>query len=134
MTVFDVDVVAVVIAAVSSFALGGIWYSPLLFHKSWLEGAGLTDLDIQNADHKLIFSGAMFLSILAAFLMAALLGKSPAILDGVLLGLAVGVCFVASTLGTSYLFEQRPLKLFLINAGYHTAQFCLIGFVLGILS
>jgi hypothetical protein len=31
----------------------------------------------------------------------------------------------------NYLFERKPLKLFLINGGYHTLQFTVIGAILG---
>jgi hypothetical protein len=39
---------------------------------------------------------------------------------------------VAGSFGINYLFEQRSLRLFLINGGYHTLQYTLIGLVLGL--
>ena len=41
------------------------------------------------------------------------------------------LAWVAASLGISYLFEQRPLKLWLINGGYHTLQFTLYGAIIG---
>ncbi|GAA68959.1 hypothetical protein P20429_3089 [Pseudoalteromonas sp. BSi20429] len=40
--------------------LGGIWYSKALFKNAWLESIGLTDLDLQSANPKLIFGGSFF--------------------------------------------------------------------------
>ncbi|XQF91346.1 DUF1761 domain-containing protein (plasmid) [Pseudoalteromonas espejiana] len=46
------------------------------------------------------------------------------------------VCYwpiwVGGSLGLSYIFEQRPIKLFLINGGYHTLQFSLMGLIIGV--
>jgi len=47
-------------------------------------------------------------------------------------GFTVGLCWVATSFGISYLFEQRPLKLFLINGGYFVLQFSTIGLILGL--
>ncbi|KZN46175.1 DUF1761 domain-containing protein [Pseudoalteromonas luteoviolacea] len=134
MYVFDINIIAVLLAALSSFLLGGIWYSPLLFQRTWLEGAGLTELDLKAANHKIIFLGSFLLSIVASVAVATLVGKGSSVIDTMSFGLFIGILFVASSFGVSYLFEQRPLKLFLVNAGYHTLQFTLIGFVIGSLN
>mgnify|MGYP001792400874 CR=1 FL=1 len=52
--------------------------------------------------------------------------------DAVGVGLIVGVCWVATSFGINYLFARRSLKLWLIDAGYHTLQFALYGLVLGL--
>jgi hypothetical protein len=38
---------------------------------------------------------------------------------------------VTASLGMNYLFERKSLRLFLMNGGYHTLQFTLIGAILG---
>ena len=47
-------------------------------------------------------------------------------------GFAAGLCWVAAALGIDYLFERRPLSLWLINGGYHMLQFTLFGLILGL--
>ena len=37
----DVNWLAVLAAAISAFLLGGLWYSPALFQKTWQRAAGL---------------------------------------------------------------------------------------------
>jgi len=39
----DVNIWAVLLAAVSSFLLGGLWYSPMLFLKPWNAAMGRTE-------------------------------------------------------------------------------------------
>ncbi|KJY86132.1 DUF1761 domain-containing protein [Pseudoalteromonas piscicida] len=125
---------AIILAALSSFMLGGIWYSPMLFQKAWMEGCGLTELDLQTSDPKMTFGVAFLLSLLSAVFMAVMLDLSLSLLAATGVGLGVGVFFVACSLGISYIFEQRPMKLFLVNGGYHVLQFTLIAFVLRIMS
>lgn len=128
----QVNFFAVLIAALSSFALGGIWYSPLLFQRIWMEACGLTELDLKTIDPKRVFIGSFFLSFFIALSLSLFVGPAPSL--GVSVGAAfiIGVCWVSSAYGITYLFEQRPLKLFLVNSGYHILQFTLMGLVLGL--
>ncbi|PCK29690.1 DUF1761 domain-containing protein [Pseudoalteromonas piscicida] len=121
---------SILLAALSSFMLGGIWYSPILFQKTWMEGCGLTELDLQSSDPKMTFGVAFVLSLLSALFMAVILDLSVSLFQATATGAGIGLFFVACALGISYIFEQRPLKLFLVNGGYHVLQFTLIAFVL----
>lgn len=65
---------------------------------------------------------------------AGLAGSQVAALAGLraAAGFSAGLCWVAGSFGINYLFEQRPLSLFLTNGGYHTLQYTLIGLILGL--
>ena len=52
---------------------------------------------------------------------------------GLVAGLATGLGFVSLALGVNYLFEGKPLKLWLINAGYNTVVFSVMGLIIGAL-
>src|SRR5512140_3814754 len=116
---------AVFVAALSAFALGGLWYAPAVFGRAWQRAAGLTDEDVKGRSPLAVFGGAFALSLLAAAVFALFLGPSPSLALGVGAGLAAGSAWVAAGLGITYLFERRPLRLFLINGGYQTLQFVL---------
>ena len=47
-------------------------------------------------------------------------------------GLAVGAGLIAASLGINYQFANRSTKLWLIDSGYHTVQFCIYGLVIGL--
>ena len=78
--------------------------------------------------------GATFvLAGLSALLFGAFIGGAPDLARSIGWGVAVGLIWVSGALGTIYLFERRTLRLFLINGGYHTARFAIIGAVFGFL-
>ena len=127
----SVNMVAVLLCGVSSLVLGGIWYSPLLFAKPWQRAAGLSDEQVKSGNMAVIFGGAFILSLIAAFVFAMFLGRQMGLHAATLAGLSAGLCWVAASFGINYLFERRPLGLWLINGGYHTLQFTLFGLILG---
>jgi hypothetical protein len=49
-------------------------------------------------------------------------------------GFAAGLCWVALPFASSYAFEQRSAKLWLINGGYYLVQFTLMGAILGLMN
>ena len=69
-----------------------------------------------------------------AWNFANFLGPRPSLAFGTAVGASAGLLWVASSFGINYLFERKSLKLFLINGGYHTLQFTLIGGVISLLS
>lgn len=126
----EVNWLAVFAAAVSSFVLGGVWYS-VLFAKAWQTAAGLSDAQIKSGNPALIFGGSFVLALIASASFAVFLGSEVDPMTGALYGLTAGLCCVAASFGINYLFERKPLGLFVINGGYHTLQFTLIGLILG---
>ena len=51
--------------------------------------------------------------------------------EGALVGLMVAVGFLIPMNGVNYLFEHRPRKLFLINAGHDLTNLVVMGVILG---
>ena len=71
------------------------------------------------------------ISLVAAYIFGMFLGPTMPLAGAVGAGFAAGLCWVAAAFGINYLFERRPLVLWLINGGYHTLQFTLFGLILG---
>jgi len=128
----EINLLAVVAAALASFVLGGLWYSPILFGKPWQRETGLTDERLKAGNMGLIFGLAFVLSLAAALVFALFLGPRPPLATGLGAGASAGLFWVAGSFGINYLFERRSLKLFLINGGYHALQFTLIGLILAL--
>jgi hypothetical protein len=130
MTMFAVlDPLAVLVAAASAFALGGLWYGPL-FLKAWARATGADPSS--SAPHRgRTFAIAFLLSLVAAAAMALALPAGIGALHGAGLGALVGLLFVATSFGINYAFASRPLALRLIDGGYHVVQFTLYGAILG---
>jgi hypothetical protein len=128
----EFNLLAVIAAALATFVLGGLWYSPALFGKAWQREAGVTDEQMRTSNKALIFGLTFVLALVAALVFAMFLGPRPPLQLGLGAGFAAGLCWVAASFGINYLFEQRSLKLWLINAGYHTLQFTIIGLILAL--
>jgi hypothetical protein len=128
----EVNWLAVLAATVAAFVLGGLWYSPVLFGKRWQAAAGLSDEQVNGGSPVLIFGGAFVLALIASACFAAFLGPRPELGFATAAGLAAGLGWVATSFGINGLFQRERASLVLINAGYHTLQFTLIGLILGL--
>ena len=128
----EVNWLAVLAATVAAFVLGGLWYSPVLFGKRWQAAARFTDEQVNSGNVTLIFGGAFVLALTASACFAMFLGPNPGLAFGAATGFAAGLCWVATSFGINGLFQREKLSLVLINAGYHTLQFTLIGLILGL--
>jgi len=130
-----VNYLAVLAAAVSAFVLGGLWYSPILFAKQWMAYTGneCAEGEKPKGNISVIFGGAFLLSVIAAYLFALIVPFDADWQSGAIAGAITGVGFAATSFGISYLFEQRPFGLWLINGGYHVLQFTLYGIVFGLM-
>jgi hypothetical protein len=129
----QVNLIAVLVCGVASLVLGGAWYSPLLFGKAWQRAAGLSDEQASSGNMAMIFGLAFVLSLIAAYVFGMFLGASMPLAGAVGAGFAAGLCWVTASFGINYLFERRPVALWLINGGYHTLQFTLFGLILGLI-
>lgn len=128
-----VDWLPTLIATVSAFVIGGIWYSPALFARTWQREASLSDEQIQTANKGKIYGIAFALCLLAAIAFSMVVGQNPTFWMAFHSGVGIGLFWVATSFGVNYLFEQKSLKLWLINAGYHTVQFTVYGLVFGLM-
>lgn len=117
---------AILVAAVAYFALGALWYSKILFAKRWIADL---KIDVNNPDAKkgmgAMFGGSfvlMFIQSMAIAMLAERIGiRGDGWMSGLKLGAVTGCCLCAATVGVNYLYEKKPISLFLINGGYAIA-------------
>lgn len=126
---YDINYLAVILAAVSSFMLGGLWYSGLLFEKIWVREANVNP---QDGHAPTVFAISFVFTLIAALAFAIWLGAEPPLMPALRNGLYVGAFFVATSFGVNYQFAQNSFKMWAIDAGYHILQFGLFGLVLGL--
>ena len=137
MHLSDVNFLAVGLATVLTFGLGAFWYSPLLFAKSWMAGHGYTQADVEAMQASMGTSYAI--SFVCWFVMATMLamiaphfGDSPGTIFGV--GLHMWLGFSATVGLTSNRFSNKPVSVWLIDAGYQLASIAIMSVVLGLWS
>ena len=114
---------AVLAAGLAYFFIGAIWYSAL-FGKKWRE---YNAVFINDANAKKGVASTMIISLILMIVCSlglAILAKRFGIFGwtgGLKLGLLTGLCFAATAIHISYVYEKRPLGLHLINGLYNVA-------------
>lgn len=133
---------AVLVAGISAFVLGGVWYSPALFGKAWMKENKMTVDDVKKGNTAKIFGWAFILSLLMAANLAMFLADRPdtcpadcgpktditwGLTAGFLAGLwpFFGLAIVA-------LFEHRSARYIFINGGYLLIALSLMGAIIGV--
>jgi len=126
----QLNYLALIAAAISTFVIGGLWYSPAVFGKAWMRENGFKEEDMKKGNMVKIFGLAFILGLIAAVNLAMFMGpeKDPAM--GALWGFLAGAGWVATFVGTHYLFERKSFTLFLINAGYSIVALTLMGVII----
>jgi hypothetical protein len=123
---------AIVVAAVSAFVLGGLWYSPLMFVKRWMKETGITEESTKKTNMLKVFGLAFILSLMASFFLAMFIGARAGIGFGAMAGFMAGLGWVFTFMGISYLFESRTFVHFLINSMYSVVSLTIMGAIIGV--
>jgi len=123
---------AIVVAAVSAFILGGLWYSPLMFARRWMKETGITEESTKNTNMIKVFGLSFILALVASFFLAMFIGAGAGAAFGALAGFMAGAGWVFTFMGISYLFEAKSMAHFLINSLYSVASLTVMGFIIGI--
>lgn len=128
----QINWLAVLVAALSTFLVGGLWYSPILFGKVWLKANGFTEAQAQSFNKARAFGGAFLLAlVMSANLAMFLADPSTTVSWGIIAGALAGIGWVAAGLAVVALFENRSWSYILVNGGYLIVAFVLMGAILG---
>jgi hypothetical protein len=131
MTIHNLNLWAILTAAVSAFLVGGLWYSPVMFGPLWKK-ANRFSADEPPAATGRIFAFSFVLSLVMAFNLATFLNDPKTTLAwGATAGFLAGFGWVAMGIGVVSLFERRPWTYVIVNGGYLTAILVLMGAILG---
>lgn len=132
MALGDINLLAVLAAALGGFMVGGLWYSPLLFGRAWMTAAGLTESQVSNGNKGKVFGFTfVFLLVMACCLALFLAAPEVDLVAGALYGFLTGFGWIFFAVGVLALFEQRSWNYILINGGYWVATMTLMGAILG---
>ena len=132
----DINYLAVLVGVVINMFAGAMWYSPILFAKPWMAKTGISLEYIQEHEQQAYkgYAVSIVASIMITLTLAILvqLAGATTAADGLTLGLLAGIGFILTTQAANYTFESRPIKLYLINAGYPAVTFVVIGILLAL--
>ena len=124
----------VLAAAAAAFALGAVWYSPLLFGKAWLKAHAYTDEKIaaMRATAPRAYAVTFLCYIVVGAAMSVLLQRVGVVsgLTGIKLGALLGIGIAAPLGLTANLYSDAPLSAWGIDAGHQIALLTLMGAIL----
>lgn len=133
MDISTVNWFAVIVAALSNFVIGGLWYSPFIFGKPWMKENNFTDEDFKKGSMGKIFGLTFLFSLVMAFNLAMFLNDaSTTITWGAAAGFLAGFGWVAMSLFIIGQFERKSTKHMLIHGGYVTLSFIVMGLIIAI--
>jgi hypothetical protein len=138
MTLPALNYVAVLVAGVLIFMLGGLWYSPVLFAKPWMAQMGRTEVEFKAAAADMNMGtsyGAVFVcGLLSSWALAVVLyglGVTTA-LEGASVAAVCWLGFAGATSFGTSMFSLEKRGLWMINTAYNLVAFVLAGIVLAL--
>ena len=151
----EINFLALFIAALSTLAVGFIWYNPKVFGTIWMKETGLTEEECKKGNMVVIFGLAVFYAFLISvilqfnvihqwgvfstvggdvtnesyktFMNQENLHAFRTFKHGALHGFLVGLFMVLPVIGTNSLFEKRSFKYVLVTSGFWIVCFMLMG-------
>lgn len=131
---------AVLLAAVSSMAIGSLWYSKAMFLDSWVKlGRVKTDPNWDNSKMKwmllMVFGGSLVTAYVLAHVayISSTYFQNAFLQDTLVAAFLVWLGFSAARIATHDLFENRRKKFTLINVGNEFATLMVMGLIIGLM-
>lgn len=128
----DINIWAVLIAAITKVIMGSFWYSPLVQGKRWMRESGLTEEDFKKG-HPIWLMAilSLFFAFISALAMAFFITPESNIASGAGLGAIVSIVWISASKANTTLYENYSLKHYLIHAGYDICSYTAMGAILG---
>ncbi|MFQ5797138.1 MAG: DUF1761 domain-containing protein [Bacteroidota bacterium] len=136
MAEVDINLLAVLVAAIASMIVGAVWYSPALFAKRWLALMKKSEAELEQMKKKaprayaLSFVGALVMSYVLAHIVDC--AQATTVAGGLESGFWLWLGFVGTTNLSGVLFEDRPTGLYLINMGHYLVSLLIMGAILAV--
>jgi hypothetical protein len=132
MDMGTINWLAVLVAGISSFVVGGIWYSPGLFGKAWMAANELSEDRIKQGNKGMIFGFTLIFSLVMSANLAMFLNEPKTDFTwGMTAGFLAGI-WTFCAIAIHSLFELKSWKLIFINGGYSVVSLTLMGAILGV--
>jgi hypothetical protein len=138
MTFSDLNLVGVLIAFIVSFISGGIWFGPKTFYPIWMKARGIESGQLNHQQNKpaLLFGGTIigliFQTLTLAVIITSLQAANPdfSVVDGALVGAAVGIGIAAFASLSHRLFGGESLKVWVIETANDALNLTIAGAII----
>lgn len=119
----SINLLAVLVAAITNIALGMYWYSPAGFSKQWIHDAGLDEEKMKKGGQKMMMA-AMFFGLLTSLIMSYVLAITlqafgvETITEALQVAVMMWLGFIATVGFGVVIWEMKPVRLFIITSGF----------------
>ena len=133
----QVNWLAVIVGALVYFALGALWYSPMLFARPWQRSIGWDESRTppqQSAMTYIVPLVAYLVMAVAVAVLAAATGTDE-LVEGIVLGLVLGVGLSLAHTFVDASFDPNkpePDKWFAINGTYHALGLLIVAVIIAV--
>jgi hypothetical protein len=132
----QINMLAIVLATLSSMVVGATWYAPKVFGNKWLKLIGKKPKDMQGGS-----AAPMVLTLIASFFTAYVLAhvtylsnhffQHSFMHDALMTGFWVWLGFVAARIITHDAFEMRPRALTLMTVAHEFLTIMVMALIIG---
>lgn len=136
----SINVLAVVLAALSTMVVGSLWYSPAGFYKQWSKLAKVkADPNMSGTQMAKMYGSVFVASLVMSYVLAyvAFLSntffQNSFLQDTLMTSLWLWLGFVATRFYVHDTFEGRRKKLTLLNSGYELVTLLVMGLIIGLM-
>lgn len=129
----NINWLAVIVAGLTFFMLGALWYSKILFAPKWI---AYQKIDVNNPEGKKgmvgIMIGSLIMMVVVSIALAILAERLQlnTWMSGLKLGLLTGLGFATTGISISYLYTKKPMGLHFIDGGYHVVGHIIVAIIL----
>ena len=130
----EINYITVLVSAVIIFALGGLWYSPVLFAKQWVSVIGKTEEDLKKEAKPTNYVVAFIQGFISSYILAIFISWAQAATlgSGAWVGFMCWFGFAGAPSLVHNIFGGRPSKLWMIDSGHTLVSFIVAGILLAL--
>ena len=129
---FQVNYVAIIVAAIVYMALGALWYSKWMFKTKYLNLTKQTPVETKGYA-SWAMSWATVTAVIMAYVLALTINtfQMKTAANGAIVAAIMWAGFTLTTLAHGYLWYKKPLGLFLIEASHYLISMIVMGAIIG---
>jgi uncharacterized membrane protein len=134
-----INIIAIVLAAVSTMVVGSIWYAPKILGNTWMQLAKVSpNKSFSRKQMTLLYGGAFLTSLVTACILAYftaithLAFGGSLLLNALLVGFMGWLGFTAARIYMHDSFEGRRKKLTLLNITHECVTIMVMALIIGL--
>jgi hypothetical protein len=131
--IIQVNYLAVFICGVVSIVIGAVWYSHIVFGRTWMDEGDKSEEELKKDFNPIKTYGISFLcNLFVAFALAQLLAHCGAntIAEGIRISFLCWLGFFIAPMLQNSLHEKKSVRLIFIDSGYHLINILFYGVIL----